>query len=242
MYRGQTFSAVILAAGSGKRMGTSVAKQYLPLLGKPLMVYSLEAFAKSPVDEIILVAAPGETAYCRQQIVEKYGIEKMPRIVEGGQERYDSVYAGLQSVTGNYVLIHDSARAFLTEEIIFRAMDAVLGCGAAVVAMPVKDTIKEAGADGIVSGTPDRSRLWSVQTPQCFETELVRGAYGKLMGQEEIRVTDDAMVVEQMTAHPVRLIEGSYENIKVTTPDDLLLGEAILKRREMTVKREEKKV
>ena len=237
MYRDQTFSAVVLAAGSGKRMGISVAKQYLPLLGKPLMVYALDVFAKSPVDEIILVAAPGETEYCRRQIVEKYGIEKVARIVEGGQERYDSVYAGLQAVTGTYVLIHDSARAFLTGEIVLRAMDAVIACGAAVVAMPVKDTIKEAGADGIVSGTPDRSRLWSVQTPQCFETKLVRNAYGKLMGQEEIHVTDDAMVVEQMTAHPVRLIEGSYENIKVTTPDDLLVGEAILRRREKEAKK-----
>ena len=157
--------------------------------------------------------------------------------MEGGQERYDSVYPGLQAVTGTYVLIHDSARAFLTGEIVLRAMDAVIACGAAVVAMPVKDTIKEAGADGIVSGTPDRSRLWSVQTPQCFETKLVQNAYGKLMEQEEIHVTDDAMVVEQMTAHPVRLIEGSYENIKVTTPDDLLVGEAILRRREKEAKK-----
>ena len=142
MYRDQTFSAVVLAAGSGKRMGTSVAKQYLPLLGKPLMVYALDVFAKSPVDEIILVAAPGEAEYCRRQIVEKYGIEKVARIVEGGQERYDSVYAGLQAVTGTYGLIHDSARAFLTGEIVLRAMDAVIACGAAVVAMPVKSCVK----------------------------------------------------------------------------------------------------
>ena len=229
MYRDQTFSAVVLAAGSGKRMGTSVAKQYLPLLGKPLMVYALDVFAKSPVDEIILVAAPGEAEYCRRQIVEKYGIEKVARIVEGGQERYDSVYAGLQAVTGTYVLIHDSARAFLTGEIVLRAMDAVIACGAAVVAMPVKDTIKIADEDGYAKLTPERSKVWQIQTPQSFSYPLVYEAYRKMLADEDSAITDDAMVVERMTNQPVKLIEGNYRNIKITTPEDMLIAEMYLK-------------
>lgn len=232
MLREKKFSAVILAAGSGKRMGTSVAKQYLPLLGKPLMVYSLEIFDKSDVDEIVLVVSAGEEEYCRKNIVEKYGIRKVAHIIEGGQERYDSVYAGLQAVSGDYVLIHDSARAFVTGEIIRRAMDELLLYPAVVVGMPSKDTIKIADSDGFVALTPPREQAWMIQTPQCFSVSLAKGAYEKIMRQEHTDITDDAMVVERMTEKRIRLIEGSYENIKVTTPEDLALGESILKRRE----------
>ena len=222
------FSAIILAAGSGKRMGAAVAKQYLPLRGKPLMVYSLEAFDKSAVDEIILVVAPGEIPYCQKEIVDKYHIRKVTHIIEGGKERYDSVYAGLSVVSGQYVMIHDSARAFVTDDIIQRSMEEVERYGAIVVGMPVKDTIKIAGEKGFVSDTPDRSKVWSVQTPQCFETNLIKNAYEALMRQERICLTDDAMVAEQMTDVPVKLIEGSYHNIKVTTPEDLVQAEYIL--------------
>ena len=231
---GKTYSAILLAAGSGKRMGASVAKQYLPLLGKPLMVYALETFDASDVDEIVLVVTPGEVEYCQKEIVEKYHIAKVAHIVEGGRERYESVYFGLRHVSGDYVLIHDSARAFITTDIIRRAMDEVAVCDAVVAGMPAKDTIKIADGDQMVQQTPDRSRVWTVQTPQCFRTDLVAGAYESLMRQQEITVTDDAMVVEQMTDHPIKLMEASYENIKVTTPEDLALGESILRKRAAT--------
>ena len=228
----EKFSAIVLAAGSGRRMGGAVAKQYLPLLGKPLMVYALETFAASGVDEIILVVAPGEISYCRENIVKKYGISKVTHIIEGGQERYDSVYAGLKAASGDFALIHDSARAFVTTDIIRNAMEELKRYPAVVVGLPAKDTIKIVDEKQEVVSTPPRERVWVVQTPQCFAMSLVRDAYEKLMGQKEILVTDDAMVVEQMTDQPVRMIPGSYENIKVTTPEDLALGESILRRRE----------
>lgn len=225
------FSAIVLAAGSGRRMGTKVAKQYLPLMGKPLMTYALETFAKSGVDEIILVVSAGEVEYCRKNIVEKYRIPKIAHIIEGGRERYDSVYAGLAAVEGDFVLIHDSARAFVTEQIIENAMREVASYPAVVVGMPVKDTIKIVNEKNIVQETPRREQVWTVQTPQCFAVPLIRLAYEKAMRREDKNITDDAMVVEQMTDQPVRLILGSYENIKVTTPEDLVLGESILKNR-----------
>ena len=221
-------NAIVLAAGSGRRMGADVPKQYLPLAGKPVMVHSLETFEKSPVKGIVLVVAPGEVEYCRREIVEKYHISKVISIVEGGEERYDSVYRGLKAALCDYVLIHDSARAFLTEDIIERAIVSVEQYKACVVGMPVKDTIKISDRDGYVADTPDRSLMWSVQTPQCFAYDVILEAYEKLQHTDKTGVTDDAMVVEQMLHIPVKLIEGSYDNIKVTTPEDLVLGEQIL--------------
>lgn len=224
----EEINAIVLAAGSGKRMGAEVPKQYLALAGKPIMVYSLEAFEKSDISGIVLVVAPGEVEYCRREIVEKYHITKVLSIVEGGAERYDSVYRGLLAAKSDYVLIHDCARAFLTQDIISRAMESVITYKACVVGMPVKDTIKIADEEGNVAATPKRSSVWSVQTPQCFSYALVLEAYEKLQSADKTDVTDDAMVVEQMLRIPVKLIEGSYDNIKVTTPEDLVLGEQIL--------------
>ena len=221
-------NAIVLAAGAGRRMGADVPKQYLSLAGKPVMVHSLETFEKSPVKGIVLVVAPGEVEYCRREIVEKYHLHKVIAVVEGGAERYDSVYQGLLAAKSDYVLIHDCARAFLTRDIISRAIDAVMKYKACVVGMPVKDTIKIADRDGYVADTPDRSLMWSVQTPQCFAYDVVLEAYEKLQHADKTGVTDDAMVVEQMLHIPVKLIEGSYDNIKVTTPEDLVLGEQIL--------------
>ena len=230
-------NAIVLAAGSGRRMGADVPKQYLPLAGKPVMVHSLETFEKSPVKGIVLVVAPGEVEYCRREIVEKYHISKVISIVEGGEERYDSVYRGLLAAKSDYVLIHDCARAFLTQNIISRAIDSVIAYKACVVGMPVKDTIKISDRDGYVSDTPDRSLMWSVQTPQCFAYDVILEAYEKLQHTDKTGVTDDAMVVEQMLHVPVKLIEGSYDNIKVTTPEDLVLGEQILSNSKNIIKR-----
>ncbi len=227
----ERIGAVVLAAGSGKRMGADVPKQYLTLCGKPIMLYCLEAFEKSRVDEIVLVVAAGDEAYCREQIVEKYHISKVRAIVAGGAERYDSVYEGLKAIQCDYVLIHDCARAFLTEDIIERSIAGAKEYSACVVGMPVKDTIKIADERGWVDTTPQRDLVWSVQTPQSFSYPLIYEAYTRLQSCDKTGVTDDAMVVEKTMKTRVKLIEGSYENIKVTTPEDLLLGERILQSR-----------
>ena len=225
-------TAIVLAAGQGKRMGTKVQKQYLEIDGKPVLYYSLHAFEQSEIiDEIILVVAENQSEYCKDEIVSKYGISKVKKIVQGGAERYHSVWNGLQEVDDEgYVFIHDGARPFVDEEILTRAYKDVQKCKACVIGMPVKDTIKLADRDGFVNETPERSLLWMIQTPQVFESSLVKKAYALLMEQKSIQVTDDAMVVEQMLGHKVKLTEGSYENIKITTPEDLDIAEIFVKK------------
>lgn len=223
-------TAIVLAAGQGKRMGTKVQKQFLELKGRPLVFYSLKAFEESElIDDIVLVTGEDCIEYCAHEIVEKFGFTKVRKIVAGGKERYHSVWNGLCEVKpGGYAFIHDGARPFVTEEIIARTYEALQESRACVVGMPVKDTIKIADSEGYIVDTPDRNYVWQVQTPQAFETELVKVAYAKLMGQTDINVTDDAQVVESMMYEEVKLVPGSYENIKVTTPEDLKLAEIFL--------------
>jgi len=224
-------TAIVLAAGQGKRMGTKVQKQYLEISGKPVLFYSLDAFQRSNIiDEIILVVGENQEDYCKKEIVEKYGITKVSKIVKGGSERYYSVWNGLQAMSEDgYVFIHDGARPFVTEEILSRVYDAVQTEKACVVGMPVKDTIKIADDNKFAKETPNRNYVWMVQTPQVFEKSLVKEAYSLLMEQEIIQVTDDAMVVEKMLNRNVKLVEGSYENIKITTPEDLKIAEIFVK-------------
>lgn len=226
-------TAIVLAGGRGSRMRTDVHKQYLQMAGTPVLFYSLKTFQDSDLmEEIILVAGAGEEDYCRKNFVEKYGLSKVSAVVAGGSERYESVWNGLQKARGEgYVFIHDGARPFVDQEIIRRVYEEVRIHKACVAGMPVKDTIKIADEHGNVAGTPDRSTLWAVQTPQVFEAGLVKKAYGMLMEKEGRRqVTDDAGVVEEMMHHPIKLVPGSYENIKITTPDDLVAGEALARR------------
>lgn len=225
-------TAIVLAAGQGKRMGTKIQKQYLEIQGKPVLYYSLQVFQNSPlIDEIILVVGEGQREYCQKEIVAKYGIEKVTKIVQGGAERYHSVWNGLQEIKhGGYVFIHDGARPFINDEILIRAYGAVSEYKACVVGMPVKDTIKIADVDGFAKKTPNRSFVWAVQTPQVFGISLIKEAYTKLMEHENVPVTDDAMVAEQMLGVKVKLVEGSYENIKITTPEDLIIAESFLKK------------
>ena len=225
------FTAIVLAAGSGKRMGKEVPKQYMNLGGMPLMAHCLKTFQESKVTQIVLVVAPGDIEKCRKEIIEKYHIDKCVAIVEGGEERYNSVYAGLKAIDDGYVLIHDCARAFVSIDIIHRCMSAVALYESCVVGMPSKDTIKITDSKRKVLDTPDRSNVWVVQTPQCFEYNLVRSAYDKIIPKADKTITDDAMIVELATDHDVHMIEGSYTNIKVTTPEDVAFGEAILKTR-----------
>ncbi|MCD8083107.1 MAG: 2-C-methyl-D-erythritol 4-phosphate cytidylyltransferase [Clostridiales bacterium] len=224
--------AVVLAAGHGRRMHSDVQKQYMSLAGRPLILYALDAFEHSPVDEIVLVVGAGEEAYVREEILARSDISKVSAVVLGGQERYHSVYEGLKALKRcDYVLIHDGARPLVTEAIIRRAIRGAMEDQACVIGMPVKDTIKIADERGYSSATPDRSHLWQIQTPQAFSYPLVREAYDWLMEDpaRQVGITDDAMVVEAFSDVSVRLIEGSYENMKVTTPEDLILAEALLR-------------
>ena len=225
----EKYTAIVLAAGVGKRMNSKIQKQYMLLGGKPVLFYALDAFEKSRVDEIILVVGKGEIEYCRKEIVEKYKFHKVTKIVEGGKERYHSVYEGLKAIdTADYVLIHDGARPFLNQQILARAMEAVKQYQACVVGMPVKDTIKITTEDGFSKETPERKHVWMIQTPQCFSYPLIFDVYQKMLQNEDTTVTDDAMVLEKVKGLPVKMVEGSYRNIKITTPEDLLVAEAYL--------------
>lgn len=226
----ERITAIILAAGTGSRMNSNVHKQYMSLMEKPVLYYSLNAFEKSRVTDIVLVTGAGEEEYCRREIVERYDIQKVSAIVEGGKERYHSVYEGLKAAEGaDYVLIHDGARPLVTEDIIARSIDAVRECRACVAGMPVKDTIKVVDEYGVAKETPDRSALWLMQTPQSFSYTLILDAYKKLLALDNPVVTDDAMVLEKAYGQKVRVIKGSYRNIKITTPEDLIAAEAYLK-------------
>jgi 2-C-methyl-D-erythritol 4-phosphate cytidylyltransferase len=229
-------AAVVLSAGTGSRMKSDIPKQYLSLNGKPVIYYSLKAFEESAVDEIVLVAGAQDIGFCKTEIVEKYGFQKVTRIVPGGKERYDSVFEGIRTLRDtDYVLIHDGARPLLTGDIISRSIACAQKEKACVVGMPVKDTIKVIDANAYAAVTPDRRSLWLVQTPQTFALSLLLQAYEELhrrqdAGEAIAPVTDDAMLVEQMTGAKVKLIEGSYQNIKITTPEDMDVAALFLNR------------
>ncbi|WMJ85904.1 IspD/TarI family cytidylyltransferase [Anaerocolumna sp. MB42-C2] len=250
--------AIVLAAGTGKRMNSSTAKQYLLLGGKPILYYSIKAFEESSVDEIILVTGKSEIDFCKNSIVDYYNFKKVQYIIEGGKERYHSVFNGLKKIDfADYVLIHDGVRPFISVEIIEDTIKNMAIHKACVVGVPSKDTIKSVNQDGIVIETPDRDKIWSVQTPQAFSYDIIKRAYCMIMEklaynkeQEEykdlpvtrpdenlnntditsLNITDDAMVVEYMMKCPIKMIMGSYRNIKITTPEDLIIGEALLEK------------
>lgn len=226
-------SAVVLAAGSGKRMHTDVKKQFLLLKGKPLIYHSLKAFQESFIEEIVLVVSEEDITFCKEEIVDKYHFSKVKFLTAGGRERYHSVAAGLECLPEcDYVFIHDGARPMVTADILSRAYECVKTCNACVVGMPVKDTIKIADKEGYIAQTPDRNLVWTIQTPQIFSYQLIKEAYETLMQEEDIligkgiNITDDAMVVETLMKHPVKLVEGTYQNIKITTAEDLLIAES----------------
>lgn len=224
-------TAIVLAAGQGKRMNSKVQKQFLELGGKPLLYYSLKCFQDSGmIRDIILVTGAESVPFCKEEIVEKYGLTKVTKVIPGGKERYDSVYEGLLSCeNSDFVLIHDGARPFITEEIIRRGIQGVEKTGACVIGMPSKDTVKIADTQGYVAETPDRSTVWTIQTPQIFEYNLIREAHEKIRCRDMSAITDDAMVVEQETGVKIVLVEGSYKNLKITTPEDLDIAEIFLK-------------
>ncbi len=225
-------TAIVLAAGRGKRMNATVAKQFLLLREKPVIYYSLKAFEQSNVDEIMLVTGEGMVDYCKTEIVERYHINKVVRIIEGGKERYDSVYQGLINADAtDYVLVHDGARPFITAQLINDIITSVKECKACIIGMPVKETIKEVDDKGMIIKTPDRNSLWGAQTPQAFEYSSLLQVYESFYQNKDAMqavVTDDAMLYETYGNYPVKLLLGDYRNIKITTPEDLILAERIL--------------
>lgn len=216
-------TAIILAAGRGKRMGSEIPKQFLEIDGIPLIVRSLRVFSESPeIDEILLVTSRDYLTYCREEIVKKWNISKVKDVIEGGKERWNSVWnALLLCEHSDYVMIHDGARPFVTEDILKRTDEAMRRYGACAVGMPSKDTIKICDDDGFASSTPDRSHTWIIQTPQAFSYSIIRRANEIMQKRGMEGVTDDAMIVESSGIARVKLVEGSYENIKITTPNDL---------------------
>lgn len=243
----QYCTAVVLAAGRGARMGTRTAKQYLEVGGMPVVVHALLAFQESPViDEIILMTDAGHLGYCKQEIVEAYGLDKVSTVGAGGRERYESVWKALCTIMDQeewedearcrarqegYVFIHDGARPFVTPEIIARAYEDVVRWKACVVGMPVKDTIKLVDTDSCVVDSPRRSLVWQAQTPQVFAVPLIAEAFARQMKEDCSNVTDDAMVVEAQMGVKIHMTQGSYENIKITTPEDLLIAETMLNKK-----------
>lgn len=226
-------TAIVLAGGKGSRMHSETPKQYLPLLGKPVLFYSLSAFEQSVADEIILVTAAGEEKYCQKEIIEKYGITKVTRIVAGGTERYHSVHQGLLAAeNADYVLIHDGARPLISVPVINASINKVKETGACVVGMPAKDTIQLVDLEGRIAQTPVRSLTWIAQTPQCFLYETALSSYNNAIAAGDNTITDDAMVIRKYSDVAVYMMEGGYENIKITTPEDISVAEGILRKRE----------
>ena len=237
-------TAIILAAGSGSRMHSAVAKQFLPLKGRPLIWYALHAVEESKIiDDCILVTSEQDIPYVREEIVQKYHFTKVNIITSGGAERYLSVGRALQLIADGrlkcpnehgYVFIHDGARPFLTEKILEDTYAAAVQHQACVAAVQSKDTVKISDGNGFALSTPDRRTVWNIQTPQVFETSLILQAYERLQSrlpklqEQGIQITDDASVVEMFTESRVKLVAASYQNIKITTPEDMKTAEAFL--------------
>ncbi len=224
--------AVVLAAGSGRRMGGDIPKQYRILCGKPVLYYSLKAFEESRVKGIVLVVSDDMKEQVQKEIIEKLHIEKVIAIVSGGKERQDSVKAGIAVLPEtSCVLIHDGARPFVSVELIHRLIDTVQDTSACIPAVPVKDTIKQV-RNGMICSTPNRAELYAAQTPQAFATALLAEAFRKAEQEaSELQVTDDAMLVEEMLGQRVAVIEGDYQNLKLTTAEDMLIAQAFLQQK-----------
>ncbi|KQC09010.1 MAG: hypothetical protein APR62_03575 [Smithella sp. SDB] len=232
--------AIIPAGGAGKRLKANVAKQYLLLNQTPVVVHTLQVFQMSKiVDEIILVLPPGDLASARQKLTDKYGLKKVTKIVAGGKERQDSVRNGLAAIENkcDVIIVHDAARPFVTEKMIKDVVAAAKVTGAASVGVRAKDTIKKATKDNMVKVTIPRQNLWQTQTPQAFKFETFKKAYKKAYDKKYYG-TDDASLVEQMGGK-IKMIAGSYDNIKITTPEDVIMAKALIKNktgREMQIR------
>lgn len=222
--------AIIVAGGSGSRMQSDIPKQYLDLNGRSVLGYSLHAFDRCPfICETVLVVSESYLSYVKEEILDKEDFQKQVTVVCGGKERSDSVYQGLLAAGGaDYVYIHDAARPYLTQEMLERAKAVVEEEKAMTFAVPVKDTVKVADQNTIAIDTLDRSLLWNIQTPQVFSYPLIKNAFDTMLTSGGAIVTDDTMVAERFGGAKVKLVMGSYSNLKITTPEDLVMMQAIL--------------
>jgi len=219
---------VIAAAGRGTRMGMDINKQYIQVRGIPVLAMTLQKFDScSLIDEIVVVTNKEEAEYCRMNVIEKFGFKKIRAVTSGGDSRQKSVYNGLRELSADcdVVLIHDGARPFIDNDSIIACIDAACEYGAACVAVPVKDTVKLSDDCGFVDRTVDRSRLWQIQTPQAFKYGLIMDAHVKAAA-DDFEGTDDAMLAERAGSR-VKIVMGSYYNIKITTIEDLVFADAI---------------
>lgn len=223
-------SALILGAGKGKRMGGRVSKQFLEIEGRPLLAYTLDKFqAHTLIDEIIVVTPKEDIDYCWQKIIYRYNFTKVNKIVSGGKERQDSVYQGLLALPEDteWVVVHDGVRPLISAPVITDVLRAAFEKGAAIVGVPAKDTIKVVKDNFIVQETPSRKALWQIQTPQVFKKEVLVKAYQDAQATGWVG-TDDASLVERLGA-PVFVVQGDYNNLKITTPEDLVYFKEMLR-------------
>lgn len=227
-----TLGMVVVAAGKGTRMGTAESKQYLMLGDKPVLAHTLEVFERCEEIAEIVVVVGREDVERVGELVSRYGIGKCSAVISGGSERQSSVLAGLRALGSevDWVMVHDGVRPFITFAQITKLWAVVQERDAAVLAVPVKDTIKLVHPEGYIESTPDRSRLWAIQTPQAFRLAALLAAH-EAAEQEGFLGTDDAMLMER-SGHRVHIVEGDYTNIKITTPDDLQWGLHLLKERD----------
>jgi 2-C-methyl-D-erythritol 4-phosphate cytidylyltransferase len=223
-------SVIITAGGIGKRMGARLPKQYLEVAGKPIIVHTIERFVDvEAICQIIVTVPPGDETSFAADILSPFALNEMVTVVAGSVQRQDSVANGLAAVADSVeiVLIHDGVRPFIKRDIIEHSIECARDNGACVVAMPLKETVKRVGSDGRVEETVDRSVLWGAQTPQVFKYDIIRDAFDKAK-REGFYGTDDTMLVERLGL-TVRVVEGDYNNIKITTTEDLAIAEAIAK-------------
>jgi len=224
--------AIIPAAGAGLRMKGDRAKQFLDLHGKPLLSVTLERFQLCrAVDSMILVVPPHDEEYCQQEIIDRYHLTKVAKIVAGGERRQDSVRLGLEASGGDYdlVLIHDGVRPFVDSSLIELVVTIAQKDRAVITALPAKETVKKVDSDCMVIKTYDRQQMWLVQTPQVFRYEDIMAAHQKALSEGWEDVTDDALLIEK-TGIPVKVVQGLEHNIKVTTPHDMELARFLLKK------------
>ena len=222
-------TAIITAAGKGKRMLHSVPKHFIRLEDKPVLAHTLDVFERCPdVNQVLVVSRSGEENYCLKEVVEKYGYKKVLKIVIGGDRRQDSVYNGIKELDEDtdIVLVHDGVRPFVSQNTLSEAIKLAIFADGVVTAVPVKDTIKYVGDDGIIRATPDRSSLWHAQTPQVFKRRILEEAYVRAYN-DKYTGTDDSALVERL-GYKVKIVEGTVDNIKITTKEDLLFAEVIL--------------
>jgi 2-C-methyl-D-erythritol 4-phosphate cytidylyltransferase len=224
-----TYQVILPAAGQGKRMGAGINKLLLKLNSIPVIIHTLKVFEEDERCTGVILAVHPQDELEFKALINKYSIHKNIRFVPGGSERQNSIHNALKTVDiDGIILVHDAARPFIQKEYIHRLVETATHTGAAIIGVPAKDTMKKV-MDGVVIETVERSSLWAVQTPQAFRISLLKRAYEQAENDQFIG-TDDASLVERIS-YPITMVEGDYDNIKLTTPEDLYFAEAILKKR-----------